>query len=166
MPTIRTLAFALLALHGAAAAAATHVAFIDPQNFRDASLERDYRTQADDPALVEIAAYLRKLGERYLPPGESLDVEVLDVDLAGRFEPWHPQLYGVRILNSITWPVITLRYTLSRDGQVERTAEERIADPIYLSRQKTWFSSERLGYEKRMLEEWFRKRFDPAATQN
>jgi hypothetical protein len=162
MSTIRLLSFALLALHGLAAAAATHVAFVEPQNYRDAGLDRDYRVQADDPALREIATCLRKLGDRYLGAADSLEVEVLDVDLAGRFEPWHPQLYGVRIMDSITWPAITVRYTLTRDGRTGTAVEERIVDPLYLTRQKTWFPGERMGYEKRMLDEWFRARFAQA----
>lgn len=159
MLALRFLAFLAFAACCAQALAAVTVAFPDPESFHDASLRDGYRATADEPALREIDKHLRKLGERFLDPASSLQVEVLDVDLAGRFEPWRPNLHGVRIMNSLTWPSITLRYTLLRDGAVEAAGEERIIDQMYLARPRTWFASERLGYEKQMLDDWFRLRF-------
>jgi hypothetical protein len=35
---------------------------------------------------------LRKLGQRYLQPGQQLVIDIRDIDLAGRFEPRHSRL--------------------------------------------------------------------------
>ena len=163
MSLIRSLAALASGFWCATAGAAVTVVFSAPESFQDASLQVGYRVNADEPALREIDKHLRKLGERFLPPAASLQVEILDVDLAGRFEPWRPNLHGVRIMNSLTWPAIRLRYTLLRDGRVEASSEERIIDQMYLARQRTWFASERLGYEKQMLDDWFRARFGTPA---
>jgi hypothetical protein len=141
------------------AGAIVTVAFESPGQFRDASLEGSYIVAADEPALREIGKHLQKLGERYLAPGETLAVEVLDVDLAGRFEPWRTHAYSVRFMDSITWPMIRVRYTLQRDGHTQMSAEERLIDQMYLAHQSTYFSNDRLRYEKRMLDHWFRTRF-------
>lgn len=153
------LPFLALGLWPLAASAIVTVEFDSPGQFRDASLEDRYAVDAGEPALQEISRHLQKLGERYLAPGETLTVEVLDVDLAGRFEPWRQRLHGVRIMNSVTWPMIRLRYTLERDGRTKMSAEERVIDQVYLGRHRTYFSSDRLGYEKQMLDDWFRARF-------
>jgi len=153
------LAVLALGLWPLAAGAIVTVQFEDPGQFRDAALDGAYRVDANEPALRAIDRHLQKLGERYLAPGETLTVEVLDVDLAGRFEPWRPNWHGVRIMDSVTWPMIRLRYTLQRDGHTDISAEERVIDQVYLGRQRTYFSSDRLGFEKQMLDDWFRTRF-------
>ncbi|HEX7813122.1 MAG TPA: DUF3016 domain-containing protein [Burkholderiales bacterium] len=38
-------------------------------------------------------------------------------------------------------------------------AEERVIDQVYLGRQRTYFSGDRLGYERQMLDDWFCARF-------
>lgn len=157
---IRTLLLLLtLGFRPLAAGAIVTVAFDNPGEFRDASLQGTYSVTAEEPALLEIGKHLQKLGERYLDPGQTLDVEILDVDLAGRLEPWRTYAHGVRFMDSVTWPAIRLRYTLRQDGRPEMSAEERLADQIYLGRPRTYFSSDRLGYEKQMLDDWFRARF-------
>jgi len=161
MHAIRSLAMLALSCGCGMVDAAVTVEFSAPESFRDASLEDRYRVTADEPALREIDKHLRKLGERFLDPSASLQVEVLDVDLAGRFEPWRPNLHGVRIMDSLTWPAIRLRYTLVREGRVEASGEDRIVDQMYLTRPRNWFASERLGFEKQMLDDWFRAKFAP-----
>ena len=74
--------FPALALCAAPAFAAVSVSFSDPARFTDieASSASDRQQTLDD-----ITNHLVRLGERYLPRGEALAIEVLDVDLAGRF---------------------------------------------------------------------------------
>jgi hypothetical protein len=53
----------------------------------------------------DIEQHLQRLGARVLPEGDSLRVEVLDVDLAGHFEPLRFHSGSeVRIVRDITWP--------------------------------------------------------------
>jgi hypothetical protein len=159
MTTIRLVLGLAVSCWCAAAGATVTVTFSDPAQFHDASLRDGPRATAEEPALREIGRYLSELGKRYLDPASVLQVEVLDVDLAGRFEPWRAGFRGVRFMDNLTWPSIRLRYTLLHEGRVEDSREERIVDTMYLARQRTWFASERLGYEKQMLDDWFRDRF-------
>jgi hypothetical protein len=148
---------AAMALPSSAGATVT-VAFVDPGHYRDAAFQRDYH-QAEDAVLQGIEKHLQRLGDRYLAPDQKLSVEILDIDLAGRLEPWRPQLNGVRMMNEITWPRIKLRYTLESNGNVTTSAEESIADMNYLAHARMYSSGDRLIYEKQMLDDWFRARF-------
>jgi len=145
-----------LALPSPADATVT-VTFIDPCNYRDAAFQRDGH-QAEDAVLNGIESHLQHLGKRYLTADQKLNVEILDIDLAGRIAPWRPQLNGVRLMDDVTWPRIKLRYTLESNGVVT-SAEESVADMSYLAHVHAYFSGHRLVYEKQMLDDWFRARF-------
>lgn len=134
------------------------VSFIAPERFTDASLRGGYGEKARAYALDGIARHLQGLAARELTPAQSLAVEVLDVDLAGRFDPRQIQNHDLRILTEATWPRITLRYTLTDSGRVVLSAEETVIDQSYLAR-PTRASSDPLRYEKTMLDDWFRTRF-------
>jgi hypothetical protein len=140
------------------AAAEVTVVFSAPERFTDASLHGGYGAHARAFALDAIARHLEALGARDLAPGQTLAIEVLDVDLAGRFEPWRAHDYDLRVLTGATWPRINVRYTLSENGRVLLSAQETVIDQYYLARPAR-ASSDPLRYEKTMLDDWFRARF-------
>ena len=111
--------------------------------------------------MKEIEAHLKQLGQRYLLPNQSLKIEVLDVDLAGHLSLSRPGR-EVRILRGkADWPSMTLHYVLEADGRVLMDREEHIADMDYLEHPDRQYSDQSLPYEKRMLDDWFRRRFAP-----
>ena len=143
--------------------AQVEVRFDHPEKFRDASLDSaGYERGADDYVMKTLTQYLQTLGQRYLQPGQQLVIDIRDIDLAGRFEPWHSRAYDVRFMRDITWPTIDLSYTLSQPGKPDQQARERVSDKMYLSRPGRMASSnDRLYAEKAMLNDWFRQRFAP-----
>lgn len=154
-----------LAAAAVPAHAAVDVTFTEPVRYSDARLHGNHRAGADEVVLKQLRAHLETLGGRYLRAGQVLKVEVLDIDLAGRYEPWRARAYDVRILRDITWPRIKLRYALESDGAVVAHGEETVADLGYLSHPEVRLSADRLGYEKRMLDDWFRTRFAAQAAR-
>lgn len=133
------------------------VTFVDPQHYTDAGgygveLDRNLRT---------LERHVRTAAGRCIAADHTLDVRIVDVDLAGRDEWWHRGAYGVRVMRTITWPRIELEFVW-RDAQGALLDEgrERVADLDYLSR-SAWVrhDSERLPYEKAMLRDWFERRF-------
>lgn len=140
---------------GAALAGPVQVAFVHPETFTDAGDgDRDTHT-----SLQAIADYLQWLGQRYLPPEQSLDIEVLNVDLAGKVLPTFR--WGiVRVVGQpVDWPRITLRYRLHADGQTLGNGEASIADMAYSMHLGSYTGLDALSSEKRMLKSWFRGQF-------
>ncbi|MFZ5681561.1 MAG: DUF3016 domain-containing protein [Pseudomonadota bacterium] len=145
-----------LMMAASAANAAVRVTFVSPERYQD----EDLRSGATrDGILLEFRKFFDKLGSQYLKFGETLSVDVLNIDLAGEYEPWRGSLNNVRILRDITPPSFRLRYTLTRGKTVVARNEETITDMNYLSDISAHSSTDRFAYEKDMLRDWFRRRF-------
>jgi hypothetical protein len=160
MRTIQVLSFglALIAI-SPSAQADVHVTFTAPETYVDAGLRREDGARAREVTLRTIREQLVRLGERFLAPSQTLEIEVLDIDLAGEIEWWHGP-YDIRFLRSYTWPKIKLRYTLEDNGEAIRSSEEWISDPSYqMNVIVATRSGDVMPYEKEMLARWFRSRF-------
>nr|WP_232831631.1 DUF3016 domain-containing protein [Pseudogemmobacter bohemicus] len=100
--------FAVLALPvligatGTAAADAT-VTYIAAEKFRDREFRQE-RTRASVLAEfdTEFDTEFGNLAHRYLPVGQDLTIEVLDIDLAGELESWNFDCRDVRIMRDTT----------------------------------------------------------------
>ncbi|TDU23341.1 DUF3016 family protein [Panacagrimonas perspica] len=148
-----------------AAANRVDVRFTAPETFTDATYEN--RPASRDEVTRDLATILAKLGERYVPDGQQLALEVLDVDLAGRYEPWQQNGWDIRFMRDVTWPRIKFRYQLrDASGATIGSGEDQVNDMQYLTHPGAGFDSDRLRYEKVMLEDWFRKRFHPGARSS
>jgi len=146
---------AVAAFMSVPADAAVVVSFPEPERYSDAG-----DNWQRDENLAGLKRHLEQLGSRYLPTSQTLTIEVLDIDLAGR-PRYFPRrgLPDIRVLDGRTdWPMIKLRYTLASEGKTIDTREETVSDSNYLQRSATR-PTESLYYEKRMLDEWFRARF-------
>lgn len=145
-----------LAMAGGAAQAGTvTVAFVQPETFTDV---RDHNLDAN-ANLKTIADYLQWLGRKYLPPDQSLQIDVLDVNLAGKLRP--TVRWGmVRVIgNSVDWPQMRLRYRLESGGQEVASGEQSLSDMGYATHLEGYAGLNTLPYDKRMLRDWFRGRF-------
>jgi hypothetical protein len=141
----------LAAVAPAGATGTAQVSYVQPEKFADAgwgSVDRE-RT------LKSLSEHFHVLGKR-LPDGQTLRVEVLDVDLAG--EVWPRGMNEVRILRGgADWPRMTLRYTVLDGMRTLKSGETRIADMNYLLNPQRLQHHTDLPYEKRMLDVWFKE---------
>ncbi len=151
----------LLVAVGVASAATVSVTFVQPEKFTDAGHSRGRATERDLAELQqEMQQHLQRLADRKLASGDTLQVEVLDVDLAGDFEMNRLTRFSdVRVVRDIASPRITLRYTLKLGDRVVNGAEEQLSDLNFLQGFNHYSSGDRLRYEKPMLDKWFEKRF-------
>ncbi len=139
--------------------ASVDVTFTDPDKYIDAK-PHERGTKERDAALVKLRQHLEKQSARFLKPDQKLQIEVLDIDLAGRVDWWNPQAYDIRVMRDIDSPSMKVRYTLTENGAVLASGEERISDLGYLQNiTGTASSNDPLKYDKAMLTDWFRKRF-------
>ena len=143
------LAATVLPLH---AAGTVEVSYVEPEKFSDIG----FGTVDRERVLGEMTSLLKALGAK-LPDGQTLKVEVLDVDLAGRLQPRRGD--EIRVLNGrADWPRIKLRWTLSAGDRTLKSGEDDLADMAYLQTFGGLDRSLSLPYEGRMLERWFAER--------
>ena len=141
-----------------AAGAAVTVEFVAPGSYSDANLHSRFRGAPTRSVLFELESHLAHLGRLYLAPNESLKIQILDIDLAGEIERLPGTMQDQRVLRGGTWPRITLRYVLERDGKVQRDAHEVVISSSYFGFGAPGAVGD-LWHEKRMLGDWFRRRF-------
>jgi hypothetical protein len=149
---------ALLAV-SAHAAGTVQCTFVNPEKFadvRDRSYSAEQNLKALEHVITEVAA-------PYVADGQTLKVEVLDVDLAGEVRPGG-RAYDVRVMRGrADWPRITLRWSLEGAGQAPKSGQAVVQDMSYLTRIPPASADTSLIYERRMLSEWFRAQFGKAA---
>ncbi|MDB5961821.1 MAG: hypothetical protein JWP59_3115 [Massilia sp.] len=137
------------------ASAAVTVSFIQPENFRDLPFSPSDRAQV----LKELGEHFAKL-EKSLPAGQDLKVDVIDLDMAGRMVPNFRGNQDLRVLHGgADWPHMTVRYILTANGQVLSSGEDQLSDMAYLDRINIYSDGDPLRYEKRMVDDWFKKKF-------
>lgn len=137
----------------AAAAGQVEVSFVNPDSYTDIGLAGYQRERS----LKTLETYLHSLG-RELPDGQTLQIEVTDVDLAGNLEPFglHPYLETRVQRGRSDWPRLNLNYTLKADGQAPKTGTVRLTDISYLyALRGSNRAAEEMLYEKTMIKRWF-----------
>jgi hypothetical protein len=152
------LACAALAAGPALAAGQVELRYTQPEQFTDIGLGHYDRSHN----LRILGEHFMRLGQA-LPDGQVLELEVTDVDLAGRIEPHQP--HELRVLRgSADWPHISLRYTLKAGDTILAQGEEQLSDPSYMFPRRRALEHQPLPYERRMLEAWFKERFSAQTT--
>ncbi|MEC5216465.1 hypothetical protein RCH09_001417 [Actimicrobium sp. GrIS 1.19] len=145
-------ALAALLLAGIAHAD-VNVTYIKPEQIADARLNDRERV------LKDIRDHFISLGTR-LPPGQTLNVDITDLNVAGHFVTSRRNPTTVRVLNGrADWPTMQLRYRLEANGQVVSSGEDALSNMDYLHRYNAYRPSDNLRYEKQMIDEWFARRF-------
>ncbi len=159
MKSILVATFAtLLASAAAQAAGAVQVSFVNPEQFtdiRDATYSREQNLKALQQVFTSVAAL-------HVADGQTLKVEVLDVDLAGEVRPGLRPFDRRVLRGGADWPRITLRWTLEGAGAAPRSGEAVVQDMAYLQRIAPPLAGTPLVYERRMLAEWFKTQFASA----
>jgi hypothetical protein len=144
----------LVILSAGAGAADVTVAFSHPEDFRDMPYSAPDREQV----LKDLSAHFGKLSAR-LAPGEALRIDVLDLDLAGRLIPDF-RGHELRIMNgNADWPNMRVHYSLTANGSVIASGEDRLSDMMFLTRMNRYYPGDALRFEKVMIDDWFRQKF-------
>ncbi|MCU0969496.1 MAG: DUF3016 domain-containing protein [Rubrivivax sp.] len=151
---IATMTIALaLGASGGARAGTLDLSFVEPAAFADAGETAPDRERTQGV----LGAHLQSLAAR-LPASQTLRLEVLDVDLAGRIERLAPR--DVRVLDGgADWPRMHLRWTLVEAGRTVRQGDDRIDDMNYAQGLQRIGATDAYYFEKRLLDRWFQERF-------
>jgi hypothetical protein len=156
-PVLRQLALAgLFLLSAGAASAAVKVTYHQPEKFADMPFASWDREQT----LSLFTDYFNQLAKA-LPPGQDMDIEVLDIDLAGREYPGRTGRELRVLRGDADWPRMHLKYSLLQDGAVVKSGEAQLSDMNYLYHLSRYSDGDTLRYEKQMIDDWFEKNIGP-----
>ena len=140
------------------AESAVSVTYVNPQQFTENRMygRQDQFNRID--YLAQLKAYLIKQGQAVLKPGQSLHVDITDIQLAGAYEPWRgPRWDYVRIMRDIYPPRIDLDFKLiGEDGNVLREGKRTLRNIDYLHSSVSLPAREGapLYYDKALLHRW------------
>lgn len=141
------------------AAGPVSVAWADPAGFTELRTSGNRYVAARGGWLTELAEYLRKRAEMRLGSGERLELNIVDIDRAGGYEPWLGVNYhDTRIVRDIYPPRMTVQFRhVGAEGQVLAEGERKLTDPAFLTGSTPINSSDSLRFEKRMIDAWLRR---------
>lgn len=150
------LAAALIFAPLAHAAGTVTVAFVHPEKFNDDDFRYRFTPSERAAAVADLTRHIQRAAQALLPSGRSLQVEIVDLQRAGIYNPLHGTAANVRILKDTTPPRIVLRYKLGGKGPA-RAGSETLTDIGYLANPSARLSGDRFIYEKALLDDWLRK---------
>ncbi|HZZ92180.1 MAG TPA: DUF3016 domain-containing protein [Usitatibacter sp.] len=154
LPIVAAL-LASTALATAPAVAGVTVEYGNPDRFTDAG------DRNSDPVKIMkvLADYMKQVGDRVVPPGTDVHIEVLDLDRAGHTRMNLPT--EIRVMTGrADPPCMDVRDTVTTQGQTSEPRKEHVCDVNYLRPLGPRDSeNDPLVYEKRMVAEWIRQRF-------
>ena len=148
----------LVAAAATPAESSVSVTYVNPEQFTENRMygRQDRFNRID--YLAQLKAYLIKQGQAVLKPGQSLHVDITDIQLAGAYEPWRgPRWDYVRIMRDIYPPRIDLDFKLvDQDGNVLREGKRVLRNIDYLHSGASLPATEGapLYYDKALLRRW------------
>jgi len=152
-----TLLSTSLLLSPNASAASSEVTWTDYKSYRDIREGNEGRKQFRERTFKSLEKHFAKLAAT-LPEGQTLKFDVTDVDLAG-----DTNVAGInrtRIIKHMYSPRMNFSYELlDADGKVIQADEVVVKDMNFMSGSNLKYRNESLGYEKKMLDDWFKDTF-------
>ena len=64
------------------------VTWADPATFTELKASGNRFESAQGDWLLQLAKYMRKQADKQLTPGNKLELTIVDIQRAGRYEPW------------------------------------------------------------------------------
>ena len=152
-----TLLTSALLMAPGAFAASSDVTWTDYKSYRDIDAGNENRKSFRERIFKDFEKHFAKLAAT-LPEGQVLKIDVTDVDLAG--DTHAAGINRTRIVKQIYMPRMNFSYQLlDGDGKVIQADEVVVKDMNFMSGNSLKYRNKSLGYEKKMLDDWFDKTF-------
>lgn len=162
--TILLVLFAMLSFQNIAYSATSEVIWTNYEKYRDIHPGNDSKKKFRERTFRDFEKYFAKLSTK-LPEGQVLKIEVTDVDLAGDTLAGGIDRY--RIVKEIYFPRMNFTYQLiNADGSEVKSAEVALKEMNFMIGSSLKYSHDSLGYEKKMLKDWFFKTFKDDIIKN
>lgn len=138
---------------------AISVTWLNPEKYRDVDTANMNKIKYRQQVMDNLEKYIHKELADYAVKGQTITINVHDLDLAGDVRPIIGQINDIRIVKSIYPPMIDIQYVLSdAKGSVIKENRKKYRD---LGFNVSSISSSRhsFGYEKAMLKKLFKSEF-------
>jgi len=145
-------------------AADTEVTWTNADKYRDIRSGFDNRKRFKERTFKSFEKHFATLAEK-LPEGLLLKIDVTDVDLAGdvRFDTNRQ----IRVVKDIYFPRLKFSYELFNvDKSVVTSGDINLKDMSFMLGNNIRYRNKSLGYEKRMLDNWFNDTFRNMVASN
>ena len=145
--------FTIVSFQNVAYAATSEVTWTDYEKYRDINPGNGHRKHFRERTFKNLEKHFAKLAEK-LPEGQVLKIDVTDVDLAG--DTHAGGINRMRIVKEIFFPRMNFSYQLvGADGSVILSNEIVLKDMSFMMTSNLKYRNDSLGYEKKMLDDWF-----------
>lgn len=155
---------ALLLIVPTVHAGLSEVKWTEPDNYVDIRPGNESRKSYQEHVFKNLEKHIAELAEQ-LPEGQTLKMDVTDVDLAGdvRFGT----MDRIRVVKEMYSPRLEFSYKLvGKDGKVIKSGQENIRDMTFMSGSLLKYRNDSFGYEKKLLDDWFEDTFIDKAEKS
>ncbi len=152
-----------VSLLNVAYAATSEITWTDHKKYRDIHPGNESRKHFRERTFKQFEKHFAKLAEK-LPEGQILKINVTDVDLAGATYIGGTYIGGInqlRIIKDLYFPRMNFSYELVNvDGSIVTSDEIVLKDMNFMMAASLKYRNRSLGYEKKMLDDWFAETFE------
>ncbi len=135
------------------------VSYLNPEKYIDIMDSDSTKSRSIESFKAGMDEFFKISASQYLKPGHQLKLEITEVDRAGdmRYDV-SPDMRDLRVLRDVVRVRIEVNYTLlDENQQVIKQGTENLKEFYNLnSISQRKFNSERLYYEKKLLEDWLK----------
>lgn len=146
-------------------AGTSEVTWQNPEKFRDVKAgENQSKAKYRERVFYNLEKHFAKMSEK-LPEGQTLKVNVTDLDLAGDVNAGG--IERIRVIKDLYFPRIKFDYQLTDGtGSELKSGGINLKDMNFMMGSNLKYRSKAFGYEKKMLDEWFAETFAPEVASN
>jgi len=138
-------------------AATSEVKWTNPDDYRDIRPGESHRKHFKERTFNTLEKHFAKLAEK-LPEGQTLKIDVSNVDLAGDVNFGGARRY--RLIKEIYFPKMHFSYQVVDMNDVEiSSGKADLKDMNFMSNSGLRYRNKSLGYEMKMLDDWFKDTF-------
>jgi hypothetical protein len=138
-------------------AADVKITWTNPDKYRDIDSGTAGKKRFRENTFRELEIHFVRLAKT-LPESQILEINVTDVDLAGDVHA--SSMRDIRVIKEIHFPRIKFSYKLINEEQVILlSGNENIKDMNFMMGNSSRYRNKALGYEKKLLDDWFKDEF-------
>jgi hypothetical protein len=138
-------------------AADVEVKWTNSDKYSDIDAGEEHRKHFKERTFKSFEKHFSKLAAK-LPENQKLVLDIANIDLAGDVR--HGGMNRIRVVKDIYFPRMEFTYQLlNSDNTVVKGEDVSLKDMGFLMGNGLKYRNQSLGYEKKMLDDWFKDTF-------